>query len=109
MAKIYLQLVTKNFALLGDRIEFPSTIVPRAGEIIDAAELLGPSWREEVTDFIVESVIYKATKGGFAAFITARQWHKGIRSEFLQERGWLLGGTASLSYDEDDPARMIQD
>jgi hypothetical protein len=105
MAKAFIQLYSKNFSLFGDRIEIDTEIVPRVGELIDAWEHLKLS-KDEVGDFMVMSVIYKLTSKGFAAYITAHQWHKGLRFELLQERGWLMPDkNTELSYDEDDPAR----
>jgi hypothetical protein len=105
MAKIYLQLETKNFSLHGNRIEIESDIIPRVGEIIDAYEYLGGP-KEEVRNYIVASVIYKLTNNGFVPYITARQWWKGYRHQLLQERGWLVPENDITSYDEDDPAQL---
>src|SRR5207253_2057393 len=106
MAKIYIQLVSKNFALSGDRIEIESDIIPRVGEIIDVYEYLAIP-QGQVGNYIVTSVIHKLTKNGFAAYISARQWLKGYRHELLQERGWLLPDKdTDSSYDEDDPAQL---
>lgn len=105
MTKAFIQFLTKNYSLFGERIEIATEIIPRVGELIDAREFLTLP-KDEVGDFIVSSVIYKLTENGFVAYITARQWQKGIRSMLLQERGWLApDGTAHFSYDEDDPAR----
>lgn len=94
---------------MGDRIGYKSHIIPRAGELIEAAEYLK---QDDVAFFLVQSVIYKMEKGGFAAYITAKQWYKGIRSTFLTERGWLAPVQGNLvdgfSYDEDDPAAMLE-
>ena len=105
MAKAFIQFYSKSHSLFGERIEVDTEIIPRVGEIIDAHEYLKLN-REIVGDFFVYSVIYKLTPQGFAAYITARQWHKGLRHEFLQERGWLLPNQyTEHSHDEDDPAR----
>ena len=58
MAKVYLQLVTKNHTLDGDRIEIDSETIPRVGEIVDAWEYLGRP-KDKQTDYIVLSVIHK--------------------------------------------------
>ena len=106
MAKIFIQLISKSFDLHGDRIEIESDIIPRVGEIIDAAEYckvpLG-----EVGDYIVTSVIYKITKEGFVPYITAWQWYRGHREELLQARGWLIPGeNTNRTYDDNDEARL---
>lgn len=106
MTKAFIQFYTKNHSLFGDRIEIATEMVPCVGELIDAREFLALP-KEQVGDFIVYSVIYKLTATGFVAYITARQWQKGIRSMLLQERGWLApDGTTHFAYDEDDPARL---
>ncbi|MBK1829518.1 hypothetical protein JIN77_02175 [Verrucomicrobiaceae bacterium R5-34] len=105
MITTYIQFYTKNHSLFGDRIEIHTEAVPRVGEIIDAHEFLELS-NDQVSDFMVLSVIYKLTKDGFSPYITARQWHKGLRHELLESRGWLSPkDRENLTYDEDDPAR----
>lgn len=102
MAKIYIQLESKNFALYGDRIEIESDIIPRVGEIIDAAQYL-EFRQDEVSRFMVSSLIYNLTKNGFVPYICAHQSHKGFRHKELQERGWLVPEKVEdLKYDEDD-------
>jgi hypothetical protein len=88
MAKAIIQLYTKNFSLLAERIEIETEIVPKVGELIDALEYLELP-KGQVGLFIVRSVIYKLTAEGFVAYITGHDWCKGIRAELLQERGWL--------------------
>jgi hypothetical protein len=106
MAKVYLQLVTKNFALDGDKIEIESDIIPRVGEIIDAQEYCSIP-KGNVSNYIVTSVIYKLTKSGFVSYISAQAWWQGFRHELLQERGWLLPNEHThLTYDENDPAML---
>lgn len=105
MAKAFIKLYGKNSEVFGKRVEIETGIVPRVGELIDAREYLKLP-KNEVGDFIVMSVIYKLTAKGFVAYITARRWHKGIRSDLLQERGWLKPDeNKNLTYDDDDPAR----
>ena len=106
MAKAFIQLSTKNGSLLGDRIEIETDIVPRVGELIDGWAYLKMD-KGDVGDFMVESVIYKLTREGFAAYISARQWYKGLRHDLLKERGWLVpDDIVNMSYDEDDHARL---
>ena len=76
------------------------------GEIIDAWDYLGKP-KDYQTDYIVVSVIYKLTKEGFAAYISAQQFWRGYRHELLRERGWLVPEDFNrLAYDDEDPARL---
>jgi len=107
MAKAYIQFYTKTYSLYGDCKQIETDVVPRVGELIDAREFLDLA-EDLVGGFMVLSVIYKLTATGFVPYITARQWHRGLRYELLQERGWLLpDDSTEFSYDEDDNARWV--
>ena len=105
MAKAYIQFLVKSGSLYGERIEIDTDLIPRVGELIDAHSYLNLE-RSEIGDFFVLSVIYKLTSEGFVAYITARQWLKGLRHQELQGRGWLTPpDLETLAHDEDDLAR----
>lgn len=76
---------TKNWAVIAERT-FPTTHVPRVGELIDAGAILP---EEEVSDFFVTEVVYEASADGFVPVVSCRQWLQGDRAEELIERGWL--------------------
>jgi hypothetical protein len=75
MAKLHIQFLAKDSLEDGPSIEIESDIIPRIGEIIDAAEYL--SIPSDLTPYYeVESVIYELSPSGFAApLIKAREWY----------------------------------
>ena len=100
MPKIRVQLKTKNYTYIDDPYTFDSGYVPRVGELIDMRHVLG---RESNSIFMVRSVISVMTESdGFVPHLVATEWYKGLRSEVLEEYGWLpqTEGTYK-SYDED--------
>ncbi len=104
MGKAIIQFQTKNHSLFGNSVEISTDFIPRVGELIDAGQFLEIS-KDEVSNFIVESVIYRLTDDGLVPHISARQWMKGYRHELLERRGWLpVKDTGMLEYDESDPA-----
>lgn len=99
MAIVKIQFVSKNHALIGDPIEIKTDYVPRVGELLDSEAVLP----ESNVMFIVTSVINKVTHGGIIPFITAQNWHKGLRAELLEQYGWLPQNEHTLKiYDEDN-------
>lgn len=102
MAEIEIQLLGKNGALIERSQAIDTPFVPRVGELLDAGSWLDTN-KQEVSTFIVRSVIYRVGPGGMTPLITAQQWHKGIRHDLLAQRGWAPPGDSELlSYDEDD-------
>jgi len=101
--KIRIQLYSNSYSLLGDPFSLETECVPRAGELVEAGDFLGLPI-DEITTFMVFSVVYKLTKEGFIPHVKARSWYKGLRYELLQEKGWLVPTTIDFqSYDEEDP------
>lgn len=100
MPKIVVQLKTKNHSYINEPYSFNTDYVPRIGELIDMSHILGHS--SEV-NFIVRSVISVMTENeGFVPHLVASEWYKGLRSEVLEEYGWLpQTAETHKSYDED--------
>jgi hypothetical protein len=100
MPKIRIQLKTKNYAYMGDPYSFDTDYVPRVGELIDMAHVLGD---KDNAMFIVRSVVSVITeREGLVPHLLATEWYKGLRSEVLEEYGWLpQSQDTPKAYDED--------
>jgi hypothetical protein len=102
MGKIHIEFIAKDLSLECDPIEIESDFVPQVGQLIDGGDYVKkPSGASPY--YIVSSIVYELTKNGFVPHVTARSWYKGVRSELLQQRGWLPPAAAmDLLHDEDD-------
>ena len=102
MGTIRIKLLSKSSSVMEDNLEIESNFVPRVGELIDGSTYLTKNG-DQVSSFIVQSVVYELSKHGLVACVTARQWYKGYRYALLQDRGWLATtDLENIEYDEDD-------
>jgi hypothetical protein len=100
MPTIKIQLKTKNYSHIGDPYSFNTDYVPRVGELLDMTHVLGNKMN---SIFIVRSVISVLKENeGLVPHLVATEWYKGLRSEVLEEFGWLPQSPDTIkSYDED--------
>ncbi|WP_346839924.1 hypothetical protein [Microbulbifer sp. SAOS-129_SWC] len=99
MPKVRIQHFTKTGSLIGDPLFIESHYTPRVGELIDSGHLLG---LESKSMFIITGVVHRATPDGLQPCISAKEWYKGLRTEVLEDFGWLpQSAETNLGYDED--------
>jgi hypothetical protein len=99
MPKIRIQHFTKNNSLIGEPVFIESSYIPRVGELLDSSNILD---RSTNNIYIVTGLVHRITEEGLLPCITVQNWYRGLRSELLEEFGWLPQTSDTIcAYDED--------